>query len=197
MAVDTKPARERRGTTLSLREQQDLGNIPPSSFASRTGPGGLFCRAASLCPSNRRTMGPGSCAWPCWMPGSLGSPYHAAMHTAACKTHARCVWMENSHSFLNRAFCDIDMVWNLSTPNYIPCFHSQKHSPFGKAEEGFRVARVFLTWGWSVTEQELWGIYLANRAQTWPNGYRACWHLQRASGRTSCHAGCLLNVSPT
>lgn len=73
MAVDTKPARERRGTTLSLREQQDLGNIPPSSFASRTGPGGLFCRAASLCPSNRRTMGPGSCACPagCWAAWAL------------------------------------------------------------------------------------------------------------------------------
>lgn len=28
MAVDTKPERERRGITLSLREQQNLGNIP-------------------------------------------------------------------------------------------------------------------------------------------------------------------------
>ena len=55
------------------------------------------------------------------------------------------------------------------------------HSFRGKAAEtGFGVANVFLSWGWSVTEQELWGIYLANSAQTWPKGYRAGWHLQRA-----------------
>lgn len=50
MAVDTKPERERRGTTLSLREQEDLGNIPLSSLAVKTGPEGLLCIAASLYP---------------------------------------------------------------------------------------------------------------------------------------------------
>lgn len=76
MAVDTKPARERRGTTLSLREQQGLGNSSPSSFASRTGPGGLLHRAAPVHPSSRRNDGPGSHAWPCWELGSPDSPPH-------------------------------------------------------------------------------------------------------------------------
>jgi len=54
MAVDTEPERERRGTTLSLREQQDLGNIPLSSLAVKPGPGGLLCKAASLYPGREQ-----------------------------------------------------------------------------------------------------------------------------------------------
>ena len=67
------------------------------------------CSAEQLppAPATGRTTGPGSCAWPCWALGSLGSPHHAVMHMewpAACRTLAWCVWMENSHSLLTEPF---------------------------------------------------------------------------------------------
>lgn len=64
MAVHTKPAREGRGTTLALKEQQDLETFPPSSSASWTG--GLPCRASSLCPSTGTR-----CAGQCWLSTGL------------------------------------------------------------------------------------------------------------------------------
>lgn len=78
MAVDTKPARERRGTALSLKEQQHLGSIFPLLFLPA---------ALEDCPAKHLPSAPAQ--------GEPGSPH---------RTHALCVWMENSHSLLTELF---------------------------------------------------------------------------------------------
>jgi len=113
MAVDTKPARERRGTTLSLRQQQDLGKIPPSSFASRTGPGGLFRRAASPRPSNRENNGPRQL---CLALLGTGQPWIStscsdAHGVTGCLQDSRLVRLNGEQSLPpDRALCDLDVV---------------------------------------------------------------------------------------
>lgn len=124
----TRNLQEKREARLYLSKNTESWEIfpPSSSSASRTR--GLPCRAPSLCPSAGRT-----CAGQCWL-------------STLCRTHTRCVWMENSHSLLTELFV-ISMWSETCQPRAISLAFIYRTIPDSfrrkAAETGFRVPVSF------------------------------------------------------
>lgn len=101
----TRNLQERGEAQLYLSGNSKTWETSPRPLLP-AGPALEDCSAEQLpsAPAVGRMVGPGSCAWPCWVLGSPGSPRHAVMHTgwsAACRTRA---WMESSHSLPTEPF---------------------------------------------------------------------------------------------
>lgn len=127
MAVDTESERERRGTTLSLREQQDLGNIPLSSLAVKPGPGGLLCKAASLYPG--REQHPRQ-----WCFALLGAQQPQLPMSCSDAQHTGVTGCLQDSSLV----LHLNMVYSLPTQNYIIFIHRNVphlFSPIGGKQE--------------------------------------------------------------
>lgn len=78
----TRNLQERGEAQLYLSENSKTWEtFPPPLLPAGLALEDYWAEQLPSAPATRRMLGPGSCAWPCWVLGSLGSLRHAAMHT--------------------------------------------------------------------------------------------------------------------
>lgn len=130
----TRNLQERGEAQLYLSENsQTWETLPPPLLPAGLAPEDCSSEQLPFAPAAGRMMGPRQLCLTLFdgQPWLSTSCIDDGQEVISCLQDSSFVHLNGQQSLPpDRAFGDLDVVWNLPTQNYTPCFHSKNNSPF-------------------------------------------------------------------